>query len=50
LLKLLKFIENRIKIRKIQTQFCWILCEKSYNLCEALQYFFLIVFAWKTQM
>jgi hypothetical protein len=31
LLILVKCVENRRKIRKIQTQFCWIRGEKSYN-------------------
>jgi hypothetical protein len=33
LLILVKFVENRTKIRKMQSQFCWIRCEKSYNFC-----------------
>jgi hypothetical protein len=31
LLNLVNCVENRRKIRKIQTQFWWIRCEKSYN-------------------
>jgi hypothetical protein len=30
---LVNCIENRRKIRKMQNQFCWILCELSYNVC-----------------
>jgi hypothetical protein len=33
LLIFVKSIENRRNIRKIQTQFCWIFREKSYNFC-----------------
>jgi hypothetical protein len=33
LLILVNSVENRRKIRKMQTQFCWLLFEKSYNFC-----------------
>jgi hypothetical protein len=45
LLKIVKSVDNCKKIRRMQTQFCWIPCEKHYNFCKACSYFFLIVFA-----
>jgi hypothetical protein len=30
-----KSTENQRKIRKMQTQICWIICEKHYNFCKA---------------
>jgi hypothetical protein len=29
--KLVKYVENRRKFRKLQNQFFWILCEEYYN-------------------
>jgi hypothetical protein len=31
--ELVKCVENRRKFRKMQNQFCWVLCDEYYNFC-----------------
>jgi hypothetical protein len=50
LLSFVNSVENRRKIRKVQTQFCWIPDEKYYNFCYSCLSCFLIFLALKIEM
>jgi hypothetical protein len=47
---LVNCVENHRKIRKMQSLFCWIHGELSYNFCYSGLSKFLLVFAWTIQM
>jgi hypothetical protein len=50
LLILVKFVENRRKLRQMQNQFCWIPGEKYYNFFYSCKSCLLIVLAGKIEM